>query len=106
MVNLESTQSLNCERAGWTNIAIKISDVRSHLGFLKKIGDNKETFFQGRFINNAIRRYEECWMPMMIKISDNPKHDLRYEPPLGRKTFHGCFTMYSNNNYSIFEKFR
>ena len=63
----------------------------SQLDFLKNIDVRGELFYEESFITNAIRRYENLWIPLVHKLisQDNSVDELDLGPPLGKKFF--CF---------------
>ena len=82
--NVEPVPPQHNELAKEIEVSVKLDDVLNHLDFLKKIDTNgQDKFYVSSFIYNAIRRYEEFWIPFVLKMSDNFEDDLLYAPPLG-----------------------
>jgi hypothetical protein len=78
------TQKQHFENSQNIKISLQVCDAIAHLNFLKRIDDFGYHFYQEDYVNNAIRRYEKFWLPMITKISDNPNNDVLYNPPLGK----------------------
>lgn len=68
------------------NISVTAGDVVKHIDFLKKIdADGRQKYYNETFCSNAIRRYEQYWLPLILSISENTEDDLKFAPPLGKK---------------------
>ena len=63
--------------------------IRYQLDFLKNIDVRGELFYEESFIRNAIRRYENLWIPLVHKLisQDNSVDEFDLAPPLGKKIF-------------------
>ena len=59
--------------------------IRFHLDFLRNIDARGELFYDEKFIQNAIRRYEYVWIPLVHKLTsdDSTISDFDIAPPLG-----------------------
>ena len=59
--------------------------IRFHLDFLRNIDARGELFYDEKFIQNAIRRYEYVWIPLIHKLTcdDSTISDFDIAPPLG-----------------------
>ena len=86
---VEPVQRQHYELAKEIEVSVNLDDVQNHLDFLKKIDTNgHDKFYVSSFVYNAIRRYEEFWIPFVLKMSDNFEDDLQYAPPLGDSFCH------------------
>ena len=71
------------ELAKAIEISVTPTDIVKHIKFLKKIDQNGlHTFYTEDFVRNAVRRYENFWIPLVLKLSDNYEDDFNYAPPL------------------------
>ena len=63
--------------------------IRYQLDFLKNIDVRGELFYEESFIRNAIRRYENLWIPLVHTLisQDNSVDEFDLAPPLGKKIF-------------------
>lgn len=65
-------------------ISVTAQDVVNHIDFLRQIdAHGQEKYYDETFCLNAIRRYEEYWLPLILSISENIEDDLLYAPPKG-----------------------
>ena len=65
--------------------SVNFNHVYDHRAFLKQIDkEGSEKYYEPAFIANAIRRYELCWIPLVLNLSKDYKDDLKYAPPFGK----------------------
>ena len=72
------------EQAASLKVSVSIKDVINHLDFLKSVEDQDGKFYDATYVKNSLRRYENFWLPLMLKIAENSDNDTKYAPPLGK----------------------
>ena len=77
--------------------------IRYQLDFLKNIDVRGELFYEESFIRNAIRRYENLWIPLVHKLisQDNSVDEFDLAPPLGKKIFVSAPTIHLSKKHSL-----
>ncbi len=75
-------------RAQQLEVTVSAQDVKSHLTFLKNVDDRGGSFYDEKFVRNALRRYEQFWIPFIQKFSSGYDEDLDFAPPFGKTEFH------------------
>ena len=64
-------------------ISVNSVDVNNYLDFLHLVDGEGDSFYNEKFVRNAIRRYEDCWIPLIQQASSCYDGDLDLAPPLG-----------------------
>jgi hypothetical protein len=72
------------QKAKKIKLSVSVEDVMNHLDFLQNIDHRGDKFYDDHFVRNAIRRYEQFWIPFILEVSDDFDDDLKYAPPLGK----------------------
>ena len=72
------------EQAASLKVSVSIKDVINHLDFLKSVEDQDGKLYDATYVKNSLRRYENFWLPLMLKIAENSDNDTKYAPPLGK----------------------
>ena len=76
--------SSNIRKASNLSISVDVDAILNELDFLKTVDDDGvNLFYQPQFIQNALRRYERCWIPFVAQLSTSEEDDLQFAPPPG-----------------------
>ena len=67
----------NVKKASELKISVGVDDVLNELDFLKAVN-------QPSFVQNALRRYEQCWIPFLLSHSASEADDLKFAAPPGK----------------------
>ena len=84
----------NVKKASELKISVGVDDVLNELDFLKAVNDGQfvvyapidgvDKFYQPSFVQNALRRYEQCWIPFLLSHSASEADDLKFAAPPGK----------------------
>ena len=59
------------------HVSVTVQDVINHLDFLQDIDEmGQDKFYNEQFVQNAIRRYQKFWIPLIVSLSDDHENDL------------------------------
>ena len=75
----------NVRKASDVRVSVDVGDVLNVLDFLKAVNDDGVgRFYQPAFVQNALRRYERCWIPFLMHHSASEADDLKFAAPPGK----------------------
>ncbi len=68
----------NIRKAANLSICLTVEKIENELEFLKSVNDDGVVhFYEPKFIENALRRYEHCWIPFLAQNSNDEESDLK-----------------------------
>ena len=75
----------NVKKASELKVSVGVDDVLNELDFLEAVNDDGvDKFYQPAFVQNALRRYEQCWIPFLLSHSASEADDLKFAAPPGK----------------------
>ena len=74
----------NLDQSSELTVSVSYTDIINHLNFLASIEAQGDKFYDTNHVRNSLRRYENCWIPLILSLANNPDDDLKYAPPIGK----------------------